>query len=115
MRTLTRFATAVVAFILLVLGLPILHLIGAMPGLYAVAFVVGLLVLLGAATVVIHTDRMARYDEGLAQLDEQIHVDRHCVMYGHTFRKMQTPTRWRCTYCYEITESQPGWVDGGAA
>ena len=72
-------------------------------------------VLMVAVGITVRHDRMAQYDAGLEQLDEQIRTDRHCAQYGHNLRKIPTPTIWRCTVCSEEWESMPGWVDGGAA
>ena len=80
---------------------------------FFIAFLFVFVMLLLTAARMVKADRLRAMD--LAKMDEQVRVERHCVQHGHNLRKIQTPTRWRCTHCHEVTESQPGWVDGGAA
>ena len=67
-------------------------------------------VLMVAVAITIRHDRIATYDAGLEQLDEQIRTDRHCAQFSHNMRKVPVPTVWRCTVCGEEWESMPGWV-----
>ena len=81
-----------------------------MTALLMAAFLATFAVLMVAVAITVRVDRIATYDAGLEQLDEQIRVDRHCAQFSHNMRKVPTPTRWRCTQCHEETESMPGWV-----
>ena len=81
-----------------------------MTALLMAAFLTVFAVLMVAVAITVRADRIATYDAGLEQLDEQIRTDRHCAQSGHNMRKVPTPTRWRCTYCDEQWESKPGWV-----
>ena len=51
--------------------------------------------LMVAVAITVRHDRIATYDAGLEQLDEQIRTDRHCAQFSHNMRKVPTPTIWR--------------------
>ena len=74
------------------------------------AFLAVFAVLMVAVAITVRHDRIATYDAGLEQLDEQIRTDRHCAQFSHNMRKVPVPTVWRCTVCGEEWESMPGWV-----
>ena len=56
----------------------------------------------------IREERLRAMD--LAEMDEQVHVERACVAHGHRYVKVPTPTRWRCACCGDVVESKSGWV-----
>ena len=57
---------------------------------------------------IIRDERIRAMD--LAEMDEQVRTERHCVAHGHRYVKVPTPTRWRCGQCGDIVESKAGWV-----
>jgi len=78
------------------------------------AFLTVFAALMVAVAITVRADRIATYDAGLEQLDEQIRTDRHCAQFSHNMRKVPVPTVWRCTVCGEEWESMPGWVGESA-
>ena len=57
---------------------------------------------------IIREERIRAMD--LAEMDEQVDVQRWCAAHGHRYVKVPTPTRWRCGECGDIVESKAGWV-----
>ena len=78
------------------------------------AFLATFAVLMVVVAITVRADRIATYDAGLEQLDEQIRTERHCAQFSHNMRKVPVPTVWRCTVCGEEWESMPGWVGESA-
>ena len=57
---------------------------------------------------IIREDRIRAMD--LAEMDEQVQTERHCVAHGHRYVKVPVPTRWRCGQCGDVVKSKSGWV-----